>query len=381
MKESRPIGVDTLFILRRKPGGIGGAERVAERFEESFRHYWNTVRLAAGSSWNGVSIGGAGGPPWWRSWRYVRAVDRLGLKRPGNLVFSMEPGPECDVYRAGDGVHLRQVRRRYGCSPLWRLNPWHWLAPRMEYKGMRSARAVVANSRMVKKDIARAYPDIEPKVTVIHNGYDEKVFFPAECPKTELRKPLGLPEDALILLFSGSGFERKGLGEALAITAEAKRRFSAAGKPVLILVAGRGHAAPYGRRIRREGLADSVRFLGSVDAIADYYRAADCMVLPTLYDPFSNSTLEALACGCPVITTVHNGASELVHEGMTGYILGNLDPQADRAAAVSFLENLDCDPHQITRSVLSRRLESELREFIELFESLASTAPRERRRI
>jgi UDP-glucose:(heptosyl)LPS alpha-1,3-glucosyltransferase len=41
---------------------------------------------------------------------------------------------------------------------------------------------------------------------------------------------------------------------------------------------------------------------------------ADLFILPTLYDPFSNSCLEALACGCPVLTTQSNGASECFNE-------------------------------------------------------------------
>ena len=51
-----------------------------------------------------------------------------------------------------------------------------------------------------------------------------------------------------------------------------------------------------------------------------YYGAADLAVLPTMYDPFSNVCLEAMACGLPVVTTAENGASELIHPGENGFV-------------------------------------------------------------
>jgi UDP-glucose:(heptosyl)LPS alpha-1,3-glucosyltransferase len=57
------------------------------------------------------------------------------------------------------------------------------------------------------------------------------------------------------------------------------------------------------------------------------YAAADIFILPTIYDPFSNACLEALACGLPVITTRSNGFSEIIEDSIHGSIVdhaGNL---------------------------------------------------------
>jgi UDP-glucose:(heptosyl)LPS alpha-1,3-glucosyltransferase len=62
------------------------------------------------------------------------------------------------------------------------------------------------------------------------------------------------------------------------------------------------------------GITSQVEFLGSVKNIQELYQTCDCMILPTKYDAFSNSCLEALSCGCRVITTIQNGASELINE-------------------------------------------------------------------
>jgi UDP-glucose:(heptosyl)LPS alpha-1,3-glucosyltransferase len=72
----------------------------------------------------------------------------------------------------------------------------------------------------------------------------------------------------------------------------------------------------------------------------DIYAAADVFLLPTLYDPFSNATLEALATGLPVITTVHNGVSEVITDGENGFIL----PAADAVPQMSELLKRLADP-------------------------------------
>src|SRR2546426_8864878 len=86
-----------------------------------------------------------------------------------------------------------------------------------------------------------------------------------------------------------------------------------------LLVAGRGNQRSYKSK--------RVQFLGEVTDLACVYAAADIFILPTIYDPFSNACLEALACGLPVITTRSNGFSEIIEDGVHGSIIdhaGNL---------------------------------------------------------
>jgi UDP-glucose:(heptosyl)LPS alpha-1,3-glucosyltransferase len=64
-----------------------------------------------------------------------------------------------------------------------------------------------------------------------------------------------------------------------------------------------------------------VQFLGEVADMVRLYAAADIFILPTIYDPFSNACLEALACGLPVITTRSNGFSEVINDGVHGSIV------------------------------------------------------------
>jgi UDP-glucose:(heptosyl)LPS alpha-1,3-glucosyltransferase len=75
-------------------------------------------------------------------------------------------------------------------------------------------------------------------------------------------------------------------------------------------------------------------------AMPHIYAAADVFLLPTLYDPFANVTLEALAAGLPVITSAQNGASEILTDLANGFILPRAD---DLKLIVHLLEHL-ADP-------------------------------------
>ena len=82
-----------------------------------------------------------------------------------------------------------------------------------------------------------------------------------------------------------------------------------------LLVAGRGPG--------KFANQPAVQLLGAVRELPGLYAAADIFLLPTLYDPFSNACLEALASGLPVITTRDNGFSEIIEDGVHGSIINH----------------------------------------------------------
>ena len=88
---------------------------------------------------------------------------------------------------------------------------------------------------------------------------------------------------------------------------------------------GKGRAERYAALTRKLGLSEQVRFWGPQAEVAPFYQAADLLALPTLYDPCSNVVLEALGCGCPVITTAANGAAEFITPGENGEIVPSPD--------------------------------------------------------
>jgi UDP-glucose:(heptosyl)LPS alpha-1,3-glucosyltransferase len=87
------------------------------------------------------------------------------------------------------------------------------------------------------------------------------------------------------------------------------------------LVVGQGSSAAFVRRAKSLGIANRVTFTGRQSSIQRFYGAADLFVLPTIYEPFPNVNLEAMACGTPVITTATAGGAEIVHEESNGYLI------------------------------------------------------------
>jgi len=265
--------------------------------------------------------------------RNVRAS--VSRQRPDCLM-SFERTTSGEVYRAGDGVHRQWLRLRRSVEGTVKglsfgLNPLHRALLSIEREIFEKTPIIVANSNMVKREIIEHYGVPEKRLRVIHNGVDLEGFNPRlrdSGQGLELKRQMGINEKTKILLFVGTGFERKGLGVLLEALALLK-----ADEPVL-LVAGRGRLMPYEQQCARLGLQRRVRFLGPTDEIARLYAASDLFVLPTLYDPFSNATIEAMASGLGVVTTSNNGASELIEESVEGCITHELASAPELAQAM-----------------------------------------------
>ncbi|GAB6059512.1 glycosyltransferase family 4 protein [Desulfonatronum parangueonense] len=350
------------YIIRRQSSG-GGAEAAARRLAEHLAPDWDVHRLGAGLNFDGHEIAGLNGPGWWRALRFAASVDRLLDGKPG-VTLNLERGPDCSIYRAGDGVHLRWRALRFGSFPAWMANPLHWLYPRLEAKTIRSARFVAANSEMVRREMERYHPQAAQNVRVILNGFDPEVFYP-DATAPERRAELSLSEKCKLFLFVGSGWRRKGLARALELVAEYNRTLGQDEPLGVLLVVGKGQPNQFKSTLRRIDLdvGRHVRFLGPRTDLRRFYQAADIFLLPTLYDPFSNACLEALACGCPVLTTANNGAAEVIDHGRTGYILGD-----DLHDAIHWCRSAAVDPLEIAAGVSGWTADRETKAFAALME-------------
>jgi UDP-glucose:(heptosyl)LPS alpha-1,3-glucosyltransferase len=200
-------------------------------------------------------------------------------------------------------------------------------------------RRVIANSRQGRDEIIRLYGVDPARLRVIYNGLDRQRFHPLDpSAAAVLRQRLGAPENGGVILFAGSGFERKGLTYLLQAFGSLRDKASH------LWVVGKGHSAPYVRAAERLGVADRVRFWGPVAEAAPFYQAATVLALPTLYDPCSNVVLEALACGTPTITTAANGAAEFITPGANGAILARPDDVTALSQALTAFLAQDRDP-------------------------------------
>src|SRR6266511_3366741 len=319
-----------IAFVRRGYSRSGGAEAYLKRLADGFVKAGHEVQLVTTNEWPEEqwpfgSIKRLGGTT------VIGFADELEQIRPQlqcDVLFSLERVWNCDVYRAGDGVHSAWLaRRRKFEVPLKQFvrgaSRKHRDLLQLEESlfEKRKARRVIAASQMVVNEITDLYRYPANKIDVVRNGVplDKFRFDPRLREKS--REDLKLKPDQIALLFAGSGWERKGLLfaiQAMALCKNTKMR---------LLVAGRGNEMFYKTKRLRFWREEPVQFLGEVADISRVYAAADIFILPTIYDPFSNACLEALACGLPVITTGSNGFSEIIEDAVHGSIVnhaGNL---------------------------------------------------------
>jgi UDP-glucose:(heptosyl)LPS alpha-1,3-glucosyltransferase len=322
-----------LAIVRQRYNPYGGAERFIARALPALERAGAEVTLIArkADGWGArrvlrvdpFHIGKV-----WRDWSFARAA-RAAWRREGfDLVQSHERIPGCDVYRAGDGVHRRwlELRRRVA-SVFERLgmaiNPYHRYvcgAERRLFEHPR-LRAVICNSRMVADEIRRAFRIDAGKLHVVYSGVDLEHFHPRqrEALRGAARAEIGCQPRDTLFLFVGAGFARKGLGAAIEALKLANHR-----SYWLVVVGKDREAARFAAQAA--ALGDRVRFLGGREDVRPLYAAADCLILPSRYDPFPNTVLESLAMGLPVIVSNHAGAAEIIVHGVNGWVCEPDDP-------------------------------------------------------
>lgn len=335
----------SVAFVRQRYAHDGGAERFVSRALDALRSRNVSLTLATREWRGGEGFEVITCNPFylgrlWRDWSFARAVCRELGKRAFDLVQSHERIACCDVYRAGDGVHrewLKQLARVRG--PLGRLgimlNPYHYYTKRAEERMFTSPRlkAVICNSQMVKDEIRHYFGVPDEKLHVIYSGVDTSVYHPdLKKHRAEIRARRGIPESATLFLCVGSGFERKGLSALLQAMARLPEN-------AFLLVVGRDkHADRFQRRAHALGLSQRVIFAGVREDVRPYYGAADALTLPTLYDPFPNVALEAMASGLPVVTSLKCGAAELIENEKNGFACDALDIEGQAAFLRTLLD-------------------------------------------
>jgi glycosyltransferase involved in cell wall biosynthesis len=167
-------------------------------------------------------------------------------------------------------------------------------------------------------------------VTVIPNAVDA-LRFTAEARiarRNTSRQSLSYGENDFVLLLIGNDWKKKGLDTLLKAIALLKDL------PLYMLVVGSDEPGFYRPLIDQLALQDRVRFEKPSMDVLSFYAAADLYVGPSLEDSFGLPILEAMACGLPVIASANAGASEMIREGETGFILRDPQDQLELASLI-----------------------------------------------
>jgi glycosyltransferase involved in cell wall biosynthesis len=167
---------------------------------------------------------------------------------------------------------------------------------------IRRCHHVIVLSEFMKQQVIATHGITPKSITVVPGAADPAMFYPPQ-DRNEIRRELKLPENRTILFTVRNLVPRMGLEHLL----EAMTMLGEEQRDLLLLIGGDGQLrSRLEEHILSKGLHDAVRLLGFVpeDQLAKYYQASDLVVMPTLQlEGFGLVTVEALACGTPVMGT------------------------------------------------------------------------------
>jgi UDP-glucose:(heptosyl)LPS alpha-1,3-glucosyltransferase len=306
----------TIGFVRRGYSPSGGAEVYLKRLARGVVDVGHEAQLFTTNDWprDQWSFGTITQLRARSTTTFADELEKLRPKIRCDVLMSLERIWRCDVYRAGDGVHRAWLNRREKfATPLQRFFRGFKCKDddilRLEKSLFANGGAgrVIANSEMVRKEIIDLYGYATDKIDIVRNGIPLEGFRFDPDVRAKARTWLQLKSSDVAVFFAGSGWERKGLRFAMSVVDACRDR------RLHLFVAGRGSPRRY--------KSQRTHFLGEVPDLRRVYAAADIFILPTIYDPFSNACLEALASGLPVITTCANGFSEIIENNVHGSIV------------------------------------------------------------
>ena len=272
-----------IVFLRLKPSKFGGAENYLSRLANELENRNIEYEIRYSTAPKFLSS-------WLKAIWYNFEVC-IGKK---DFYFSLERIICPDIYRAGDGVHkvFLQVEKKS------KLNPLHLVYLFIEKRMFKNSKKIIANSKLIKQQIIDTYNIDKNKIEVIYNGIPLKPLVDFSDIKTEFNI-----KNEKILLYVGSGFERKGVKEVIEIASKLKN--------YKLFIVGKEKNIDLYKKTAKDLNVNAI-FTGPRSDVDKFYSMADIFIFPTHYEPFSNVVLEAMNFKCVVFTTTQNGASEIL---------------------------------------------------------------------
>jgi N-acetyl-alpha-D-glucosaminyl L-malate synthase BshA len=185
--------------------------------------------------------------------------------------------------------------------------------------------AITAVSNNLREETYRSF-DIEKDIQVITNFVDMKRF--RHSDKNHFKKMLA-PNGEHILAHVSNFRKVKRVEDVIRVFERVHEKI-----PCKLLMIGDGPERPGAEELCRSlQICNDIRFLGKQDQMDEILSITDLFLLPSQYESFGLSALEAMACGVPAISTNAGGLPEINVDGVTGYLsnVGDVDDMAANA--------------------------------------------------
>ncbi len=342
-------------LLTSYSGGLGGMElRMAQecRFlaAAGYRSALALPRFAGFEAWagglrrEGLEVSAFAPPCFFEQWRWrrlnlwrARCWSWLALRR-----------------RRADLVHVAFCWTHYGASALWlarrsglaavvsvhnafppaEVGDWHRPLLRQAFAGVRGVYAVSDSAMQHFLALYRDYLPATARLAVIPNSVDTARFRPSAARRAEARLRLGLPSGALLLGSAARLARQKRPQLLLALLAALLPRFP---HLYLVLIGDGPLEAELRARAERDGLAGRVLFAGFQREVEQWLPALDLHLLLSSTEGFGIATIEAMACGVPVVGSEVPGTADVLRGSAGGLLVPADDPAATAAAVAALL--------------------------------------------
>jgi D-inositol-3-phosphate glycosyltransferase len=195
-----------------------------------------------------------------------------------------------------------------------------------------AADRLVANTAEEARQLIELYGANPWRVETVNPGVDLSVFRPGSAEAARLR--LGLPPGAAVLVFAGRIQPLKGPDIVLHAAAALLRSRPALADRLVVVIVGGPSGSEVGAPGRLDGLAATLGISDYVRLeppcpqreLADWYRAASVVLVPSHSESFGLVALEAQACGTPVVAAAVGGLRTAVRDGHSGILVDGHDP-------------------------------------------------------
>lgn len=238
---------------------------------------------------------------------------------------------------------LAGVKRRVHSEHGWGMNDLHGANRKhqmLRYYMSKLSHRYIGLSKHIISYLHNGVGIPSEKLTQIYNGVDADKFTDCEINSANSQLPEGFDDDAIIIGTVG----RMEAVKAQTILAEAFILLNHECEHVkhklrLIMIGDGGLRQQSQAKLDAAGLSKQCWLPGSRDDVPAIMNKMDVFALPSRNEGISNTILEAMACGLPVVATRVGGNPELVQDQQTGYLVPSDDPHAMMLALKQYVEN------------------------------------------